>query len=433
MARVWDETDQLRRWHQNLANGSEVYADVSARRLRAFCTDSETSASKLLGLDVPDLRALLEDYLSREKKRGHSGEYIRTTLKAVRSWRVYNDKPAVEGLKVPNATVMPRVEGEAIPSQDELRRVLLAAKPHERVAIALMAFSGCRPQVIGNYTGTDGLRLSDLPELEIDKKSVTFSKIPALIKVRAANSKAKHGYLTFLGEEGCQAVVQYLQQRQLAGEVLDGETDLVHPDRASKRFVRALNIGDGVRRAMRSAGLDQRPYVWRSYFLSRLLEASNSGKASDRYIEFWAGHRGDVTAKHYTTGRPNLSPSMIEDMRAAYQRCEPFLSTAKVQTNTERDRRSLTLLLRIAGVSEPEIAMLDLDKMTDEELIALAESKRTAQQGSPLRSGQRAVALAEVGPLLDAGWEYVAPLGRDRAVLRMAVSLSEPPFAIGTH
>src|SRR5208282_3071184 len=140
-------------------------------------------------------------------------------------------------------------------------------------------------------------------------------------------SKAKHGYVTFLSSEGCEIISQYLEQRLVNGEKLSGASDLVHPEKANKKFVRALNIGDGIRRAMRAAGLDQRPYVWRSYFLSRLLEAANAGKVSDRYVEFWSGHRGDVTARHYTTGRANMAPTMLEDMRAAYKRCEPFLST----------------------------------------------------------------------------------------------------------
>ncbi|MFN4337240.1 MAG: hypothetical protein ACK4FV_06660 [Candidatus Nitrosocaldus sp.] len=54
--------------------------------------------------------------------------------------------------------------GERVPSKDELTRILRMATPRARVAIALMAYSGLRPESIGNYDGTDGLRLSDMPE-----------------------------------------------------------------------------------------------------------------------------------------------------------------------------------------------------------------------------------------------------------------------------
>jgi integrase len=407
-----DEADRLERWKANVANGSQVYADVSSRRLRAFLGDAKTTATSLADLDVQGLRSVLEDYLAREKKRGHSGEYIRTTLKAVRSWRVYNGKPYVEGLKVPNSTLSPRTEGERMPTPEDLRRVLLAAKPHERVSISLMAFSGLRPAAIGSYDGTDGLTVGDLPELKVSGTTVEFQKVPTLVRVRAKNSKAKHGYFTFLGEEGCLAVRQMLEQRIIAGEKVDSKTDVVHPERASKKFIRALNVGDGIRRAMRAAGLDQRPYIWRAYFLSRLLEASNSGKVTDRYAEFWAGHTGDVTSRHYTTGRANLSASMIEDMRAAYKRCQPFLSTtAPVQTSAEEIQREAAVLL-----------LTGFRGKTEAEARKLVEGKAGSDLAELLKSNtkprEQAVPVGDVPKLLGDGWEFVSALSGTMAVVR---------------
>ena len=34
-----------------------------------------------------------------------------------------------------------------------------------------MAFSGVRPQVLGNIDGSDGLKIKDLPELEISARA----------------------------------------------------------------------------------------------------------------------------------------------------------------------------------------------------------------------------------------------------------------------
>jgi integrase len=429
-----DEADRLSRWHANVANGSQVYADVSLRRLRAFCEDSKLSASKVAELEVPELRRALEDYLSREKRRGHSGEYIRTTLKAVRSWRLYNERPYVEGLKVPNATLSPRVENETLPTQADLRRVLLAAKPHERVSISLMAFSGLRPQSIGSYDGMDGLTVGDLPELKVDGKSVSFEKIPTIVRVRAKNSKAKHGYISFLGSEGCLAIQQYIEQRLIAGERIDSKTDLVHPERSNKRFIRALNVGDGIRRAMRAAGLDQRPYVWRTYFLSRLLEAANAGKVSDRYVEFWAGHVGDVTSKHYTVGRANLPISMVEDMRAAYKRAESFLATVPTGDEAEQLRREFEKLLLVREGFPPTEAEKLAELSADQILEELSKHKRgeaggTVQPSPPARGEggggrtlqppQRIVTITEAEALLSQGWEVCTSAG-ERLVMRLA-------------
>jgi hypothetical protein len=78
-------------------------------------------------------------------------------------------------------------------------------------------------------------------------------------------------------------------------------------------------------------------------------------------------------------------------------------------------------MLRIVGFTEEELAKIDLAGKTDEEIIQLAENKRSASDVGPIRPGQRAVAVREVGNLLAAGWEYVAPLGVDQAILRAPV------------
>jgi hypothetical protein len=37
-----------------------------------------------------------------------------------------------------------------------------------------MGFAGCRVEVLGSYLGDDGLRLSDIPDLEIKEGEVRF-------------------------------------------------------------------------------------------------------------------------------------------------------------------------------------------------------------------------------------------------------------------
>jgi len=109
---------------------------------------------------------------------------------------------------------------------------------------------------------------------------------------------------------------------------------------------------------------------------------------------------------------------MIEEMRAAYRRCEPFLSTAPTTRESVRDLETRRFMLGLAGLSEAEIDKAIQDGKTDTELIQLSREKLTTRTSTPGRSGQRAVGLSEVGHLLEEGWEYVAPLGTDRVVVR---------------
>ena len=55
-------------------------------------------------------------------------------------------------------------------------------------------------------------------------------------------------------------------------------------------------------------------------------ERFSKGKISHPYLQFIAGHKGDIEAR-YSTNKGKLPPDMIEDMRTQYKACEPFLST----------------------------------------------------------------------------------------------------------
>ncbi|WP_287954474.1 hypothetical protein [Acidiplasma sp.] len=48
-----------------------------------------------------------------------------------------------------------------------MAKILRKGTSRGRVIIALMAFSGLRPESLGNYEGMDGLRLGDLKELKL--------------------------------------------------------------------------------------------------------------------------------------------------------------------------------------------------------------------------------------------------------------------------
>lgn len=409
--------DRLERWYRNVARGSQLYADVCKRRLAAFTKQMRVEPERLAGLPKDDLRRLLEDYLEQEKARKHSGEYIRTTLKAIRSWLAYNDAELPSGLRVPNSRSHPRVERESPVTPEQLRSAMLAANPGQRVVLALMAFSGVRPQVLGSYDGSDGLVLGDIEGAKVRGTSVDFEKVPALVRVRPTSSKAGHAYFTFLSTEGCEYLKQHLEERARAGERLGPDTDIVSPSKSGKRFMTTINVGDRARQALRGAGIETRPYALRSYFFSRCLEAANAGRVSDRYVEFWSGHTGDVTSRHYTTGRPNLPTSMVEDMRAAYKRAEPFLSTVPTKADDEGANRVIRALLLARGMSPAEVEKQDLSSKSEAELVEMF--KRLEASSAPgVASIERAFPVNEVAARLEDGWQFVAALNGSMAVLR---------------
>src|SRR5439155_25477082 len=164
--------------------------------------------------------------------------------------------------KVRNAGATPTLDEERVPSKDELRSILSGASTRGRVVISFLAFSGLRPEVLGNYGGSDGLRLGDLPEVRIVGQEVTFLKIPTVVVVRPELSKAGHRYLTFLPSEGCDYLKAYLESRLASGEKLGLDSPIIRPTpgfedsgwRASvadRSFIVTTNVSSEVRRTMR--------------------------------------------------------------------------------------------------------------------------------------------------------------------------------------
>jgi len=201
-----------------------------------------------------------------------------------------------------------------VPTRKELKKIFLSGDKKARVSSVLVAHSGLRLKTLGNYEGDDGLRIRDLPEINIEGDSVDFTQIPTLVIVRRELSKAGHQYFTFLSQEGCEYLKDYLEERIREGETLAPDSSIVTPKLRMKPFIRAVNIGDTIRGAMRRAGFAWRPYVLRSYFDTQLMLAESKGLVLRDYRQFWMGHKGDIESR-YTTNKCKLPEAVVEDMR----------------------------------------------------------------------------------------------------------------------
>jgi hypothetical protein len=80
-----DDVD-VRRWYSNVARGSRVTADVYLRRLDSFCERFNVTPKQLTNLSENDLYNMLLDYVSYLEGSGYAGSYIKSALKAVKSW-----------------------------------------------------------------------------------------------------------------------------------------------------------------------------------------------------------------------------------------------------------------------------------------------------------------------------------------------------------
>ena len=408
----------IKRWNDNLARGSRVTADVSLRRLGNFCEQLKISPKELAKLSDGDLNDLLMDYVTTLEKQGCAGSYIESIIKAVRSWLSHNQRKVTAKIKIRAVRATPTLRSERTPSKEELKRIFLSADSKSRVAAVLMAHSGLRPEVIGNYEGNDGLRIRDLSDITIKDNLVEF-KAPAMVIVRPELSKARHQYFTFLGDEGCGYIKDYIEERMRDGEKLGPNSPVVTPKTAQKDFIRSVNVGDAIRAAIRKAGFSWRPYVLRAYFDTQLMLAESKGLVLRDYRTFWMGHMGDIENR-YTTNKQRLPDDVVDNMRDAYLKSLPYLETTKNQNERREEimEEFRKQLLLVAGFKNEEMAKIPFASLSDDEFQTIVRQRLL---GAMVSNGhkQKVIPINGIEDSISQGWEFMAALPNHKAIMRL--------------
>jgi len=415
---------EIKRWFLNMSRGSMITGEVYLRRLGQFCEINNTDPVAITKMTEKEIANMLMDTVSLLESQGKAGSFTAGIMKSVKSWLSFNGISIKQKIKVKGADSTPSLKDERIPSQEELKKIFLSGDKKSRVASSLMAFSGIRPEVLGSYKGSDGLKVMDFPELEIKDNEVTFTKIPTMIIIRPELSKTRKRYFTFLGPEGCQYLKDYLEERMRKGEALKPESPIITPvrekDRSRREHIRTINIGDMIRKAIRKSGMNQRPYVLRAYFDTQLMMAESKGLILRDFRQFFMGHTGDIEHR-YTLNKGKLPENTIEEMRNSYQKSLKFLETEnKGISESEMDRTIKDLktsMLVLAGFSEEEIEKEKLLELSNEDLIKKIDEKRIKQINKG--NSQKVVSMRELKQYIEQGWEFVANINSREAIIRV--------------
>ena len=410
---------KVRRWNENTKANSSLTAEVWLRTLGYYCELHETTPEKLLkAMEKENFRNTFLDFVRQLEKEGKAGTYIRRFKVVLKSFADFNGKTVNLNVNIKNAQVNPTTENEKVPTREELSRVLRMATSRGRVAISLMAFAGLRPESLGNYEGTDGLRLGDLKDLDIE--SPEFKKIPSVVSVKSLLSKARHRYFSFIGQEGATYIKEYLEERRKEGEKLTEESPVLQFKFGKLRhndYLRTHLITRDIRDAIERSGLKMRPYVLRAYFSTGLDIAESKGLISHPWRQFIMGHKGDIEARYSTNKR--LAPDIIDDMRESYRKSLKFLETRVSEVSEDNALYYLQQqLLLAAGYKQEEIDKIELSEISDEEFQQLLRDKllgRLTENGSK----QKVVSIDEIEKYLSEGFEFQSILPNGKAVMRL--------------
>ncbi len=416
-----DDQD-VRRWYENLEAKSVITATVYLRTLGLYSNLAKTTPKGILAeARSKKFRDEFTDFIRRMEKEGKAGSYIERFKKVILSWTSYNNLDVKLKVNIKGSSETPTIATERVPSKDELSKILRMASPRGRISVAIMAFSGVRPESLGDYLGTDGIRLGDFSEAKVRNDGLEIEKVPTVLLVRRALSKARHPYFTFVSSEGITYIQEHLKERVKQGEKLTPESPLLAFDPRGIRknqFLRTTLVRRDVKEAILKAGFTWRPYVLRAYCDTNMIVSESKGFISHPYLQFLMGHKGDIEAR-YSTNKGRLPPTMIEEMREAYKKCDSLLSTKAESATEEQIKKTFNeQFLLVAGFKKEELEKMKLDEMTNEELQSLVRQRLIGMMTNN-GSRQKVIPLQEVKSYIGQGFEYVASLPNDEAIVKI--------------
>ena len=137
------------------------------RNIGLNCEINSTSPERILkDAESGELKRQFSDFVRKMERERKARSYIVKFKHAIRNWLNFNDITAsFNGIYISGEYENPPLRGERVPSEDELSYIMRKATSRGRVAIAITAYSGLIPESLGNYEGTDGLRLGDVKTL----------------------------------------------------------------------------------------------------------------------------------------------------------------------------------------------------------------------------------------------------------------------------
>ena len=423
-----EKNERVNRWYLNVRARSPISADIWRRTLGMYCREGNTTPDGILDMAREGiLRDNFQDFVIKMMNEGRKGAYLAKVKQVLHSWLKFNDVNYKIRINIANERINETTMDERVPTKEELSRILRMGTVRSRVSVSLMAFSGLRPEVLGNYEGTDGLTIGDIED--IDPESLTFAKIPAKVNVRNGLSKTRLRYFTFLGQEGCKYLKDYLDARKASGEVLSKESTLLGPDPSNMQtyhgFLRTQLIGREIRKAIRAAEMVMRPYVLRAYFATALDIAESKGLISHPWRQYLMGHKGDIEAVYSTNKR--LLPETIEEMRSAYVRASKFFETeekgmkeedyARIQRDTAIMTLEMAFNIQLTEEQKEELRSVDINDF-QKRLGDIFKEKRA----EILNNGNKHKTIRErdLETYLNEGWELVQIYPRgDKAVIKL--------------
>ena len=423
------ENKKVERWYLNVKARSQITSDTYLRNFGLWLEYLDTDPEAVISLardNFEEFKGSVSDQIRKLESKGVMGASISTSIKALISYLKFYNVVVRLGINIKNENRNLNAENERIPTKEELSKILRIATLRERVSISLMAFSGFRPEVLGNIDGTEGLTVGDILDLKIEHGKVAFETIPAQIIVKPELSKIRTRYSSFLGPEGIEYLKEYLETRIANGERITKDSPVILPiekqsTEKKNKFLMTVLLLRRIKATITKAGFDWRPYIFMVYFGTNLDTAESKGMITHPWRQFIMGHKGDIEETY--TKREGI----IDEGRGQYSKCLRFIETVEHGIKEEdyqkmlRDSAldTLTGAFGITLTEEQKEELRNLDASEYQKRLGEIFKDKKAQV---LNNGNKhkTIPERELEDYLNNGWELVQiyPKG-DKAIVKL--------------
>jgi integrase len=374
-----------------------------------------------------------EEFLSATRKNPKAFEqkfieYLKVRNAEVSSSTVWMDRDALKKLFELN-----RVQGidwnyiheylpkhkkfgeDRAPTLEEVKKMVDRADLRMKCLILFLCSSGAR---IGSI---EWLRWKDVEEVEADQNKL------AKVTIYAGETEQ---YMTFITPECYRHLMEYKAGRERLGEKVvqtsrvfvtipnrrqfDPSKVRPMPVKGMKNALRDLLNEIGMRTAQDKARKYRnyefkQAHGFRKFFKTR-MEMSG---VKPIITELLMGHAIGVSNSYMKPTETEL----IEE----YTKAIPNISILETKASTKEDIKQSfkrEILLQIAGYKEEEVDKMDLSSIADEDFQKMVREKLL---GAMTNNGskQKVIPIGEVENHLTKGWEFVAALPDDRAILKL--------------
>ncbi len=308
-----------------------------------------------------------------------------------------------------------RFGNDRAPTVEEIGHIVSNVEIRLKCLILFLASSGARIGAI------EYLKWQDIEPVEAS--GYKFAKVTIY-------RGEKEQYLSFVSPETFELFQEYRKMRENMGEAVTsqsfvfvtlGNVDNFRPDDVRPISVSTMKnlLGRVMRQMnMRSTILESKEgrtkrfefkqaHGFRKFFKTRMEVAG----VKPIITEMLMGHAIGVANSY-------MKPS-TEELMEEYARGIPaltILSKEKEKADIKSEMKKQLLL--VAGFKPEEIEKVDLSKTSDEEFQKMVRERLLGVMANN-GSRQKVINTGEVEQYIQQGWEYVAPLSNERAILKL--------------